>query len=220
MAAHDPGRLAVTSEPLRFAWRDGEVSGARYTPGVARRATIVLGHGAGGSMDHPSMIAMADALADSGFEAFTFNFPYTEAGRKAPDKQDRLEACYWGVAKSIDAEPLYLGGTSMGGRIASHIVAGGFPAAGLVLRSYPLHPPGKPERLRDEHLSRIGVPMLFLSGTRDPFATPDLLEATVARLKDATLHWIENADHGMKVAGRKSGDVLTEIVSTITAWIG
>src|SRR5207249_12263869 len=98
-------------------------------------------------------------------------------------------------------------------RIASHIVAGGFPAAGLAFQSYPLHPPGKPERLRDAHLHRIAVPMLFVSGTRDPFASGDLLDRTVASLPSATLHRIEGADHGMKVKGRPPSDVIAEVVA-------
>jgi hypothetical protein len=168
------------------------------------------------------LAAIAEGMAGSGVAVLRFNFPYRQAGRKAPDPQDRLEACYWAIAKEVagSAERLFLGGASMGGRIASHIVADGFPAAGLVLQSYPLHPPGKPERIRDAHLGRIGIPMLFLSGTRDSFATPELLEKTIASLPKATLHRIEGADHSLKVRGRALSDVTGEVVSTIDAWIG
>jgi predicted alpha/beta-hydrolase family hydrolase len=214
--------MSVT--PVRFAWRDGEVSGARHEAAGERRATLVFAHGAGGDMDSPLPRGIASGLAAVGVEVIRFNFPYREAGRKAPDKQDRLEACYWAVAKeaAAAAEPLYLGGGSMGGRIASHIVADGFPAAGLVLQSYPLHPPGKPERLRDAHLRRVGVPMLFISGTRDAFASGDLLEQTIASLPTATLHRIEGGDHSLNVKGRSPQDVLAEVVgavdAAITAW--
>lgn len=209
-------------ERLRFAWRDGEVSGARNVPDGDARATIVLGHGAGGDLSGASLVGMAEGLATAGFAVVRFNFPYREAGRKTPDPQEKLEACYWAVAKEVagGASRLHVGGTSMGGRIASHIVADGFPAAGLVFRSYPLHPPGKPEKLRDAHLRRIGVPMLFLWGTRDPFATEHLLRKTLADLPTATLHEIEGGDHGLNVKGRSPADVLHEVVRTIDDWIG
>lgn len=212
----------MTADPVSFAWRDGEVSGLVDRAGGDPRATLVLAHGAGGDMDHPQLAGMAERLAARGIEVVRFNFPYREAGRKAPDPQEKLEACYWAVAKEVasGAGRLYLGGGSMGGRIASHITADGFPATGLVFQSYPLHPPGKPERIRDEHLSRIGVPMLFLWGTRDPFATPELLERTIASLSAAALHRIEGGDHGLKVKGRKPADVLDEITEVIDLWIG
>ena len=211
----------MNAEPLRFAWRDGDVSGARDAPAESRVATLVWAHGAGGDMNHPSPSGVAHGLAEAGIEVFRFNFPYREAGRRAPDKQDRLEACYWGVAKEVSssADRLFLGGGSMGGRIASHIVADGFPAAGLAFQSYPLHAPGKPERMRDAHLRRIAVPMLFVSGTRDSFASGDLLDRTVASLPNATLHRIEGADHGLKVKGRSQQDVVAEVVTTIAGWI-
>ena len=210
-----------SAQPLRFTWRDGEVSGARSLPDGEPRATLVLAHGAGGDMNHPQLIGMAEGLAGNGIEVVRFNFPYREAGRKAPDRQEKLEACYWAVAKEVSgsATRLYLGGGSMGGRIASHIVSDGFPAAGLVFQSYPLHPPGKPERIRDAHLARIAIPMLFIWGTRDAFATPDLLERTVASLPSATLHRLEGGDHGLKVRGRSGAEVLDEVVAVISAWI-
>jgi predicted alpha/beta-hydrolase family hydrolase/ubiquinone/menaquinone biosynthesis C-methylase UbiE len=210
------------SERLTFAWRDGELSGARHPAEGERRATFVLAHGAGGDMNHPQLVAFGDGLAACGIEVIRFNFPYREAGRKAPDPQEKLEACYWAVAKEVSttADRLYLGGGSMGGRIASQITADGFPAAGLIFQSYPLHPPGKPERLRDAHLKRIAVPMLFVWGTKDPFARPDLLEATLATLPNATLHRIEGGDHGLKVSGRKPAEVVDEVVRVISDWIG
>lgn len=210
------------AESLTFTWRDGDVSGSRDLPDGEPRATFILAHGAGGDMNHPQLAGMAQGLAASGIEVVRFNFPYREAGRKAPDRQEKLEACYWAVAKEVSASAarLYLGGGSMGGRIASHIVSDGFPAAGLIFQSYPLHPPGKPERMRDAHLARIAVPMLFIWGTRDAFATPELLEKTVASLPTATLHRIEGGDHGLKVRGRTAADVLDEIVGVIAGWIG
>jgi hypothetical protein len=98
-----------------------------------------------------------------------------------------------------------VGGKSLGGRIASMCVADGMPAAGLVFLGYPLHPPGKPERIRDEHLYRIQVPMLFLHGTADPFARPTLLAEVVRKLGErATLEQIEGGDHSFNVRGRRA----------------
>jgi predicted alpha/beta-hydrolase family hydrolase len=212
----------VSGEPARFSWRDGEVSGATNRPASGRRCTLVWAHGAGGTMDSPNVVRVAEELARRGVEVVRFNFLYREQGRKAPDRGEKLEACYLAVASAVaeSAGRLFLGGGSMGGRIASQIVAGGFGAAGLAFQSYPLHPPGKPERLRDEHLYAIGVPMLFVSGTKDEFASGDLLDRAVAKLPTATLHRIEGANHGLRVKGRSPADVFAEVVDTIDAWIG
>jgi hypothetical protein len=211
----------VSGEPARFAWPGGDVSGAFHRPVSGRRATLVWAHGAGGTMDTPNVVGVAEGLAARGVEVVRFNFLYREQGRKAPDRGEKLEACYLAVASVVakTAERLYLGGGSMGGRIASQIVAGGFSAAGLAFQSYPLHPPGKPERLRDEHLYRVGVPMLFISGTKDEFASGALLDGVVAKLPTATLYRIEGANHGLRVKGRAPADVLAEVVDTIDAWI-
>lgn len=211
----------MKAQPVTLTWRDGEVSGAWHRPPGASRGALVLGHGAGGDMDTAQLVAVADRLAAARVAVLRFNFPYREEGRRAPDSQDRLEACYWAVAKEAagEAERLYLGGRSLGGRIASHIVADGFPASGLVFLGYPLHPPGKPERLRDAHLGRIGVPMLFLSGTRDSFARAELLQRTTKKLRTATLHWFEGGDHSLKVPGRAPEEVAAELVAAILDWV-
>ena len=108
----------------------------------------------------------------------------------------------------------------MGGRIASHLVASGYPADALVFLGYPLHPPGKPDLMRDQHLYGIGCPMLFLSGTRDAFATPRLLEPVVERIgQGATLKWIEGADHSYRVRGRSQKEVHAEALDTVGQWL-
>jgi predicted alpha/beta-hydrolase family hydrolase len=108
------------------------------------------------------------------------------------------------AAVESDGEPLWAAGKSFGGRMASMAVAEGMPAAGLVYLGYPLHPPGKPEKLRDEHLYGLSLPMLFLQGTRDPFATPELLENVVSRIgAAAVLQWLEGGGHSFEVAGVK-----------------
>lgn len=107
----------------------------------------------------------------------------------------------------------------MGGRIASHIVAGGVNATGLVFLSYPLHPPGQPERLRTKHLPKISVPMLFIQGSRDAFARSDLLDSTLETLPRATLYVVEGADHGLKAKGRTPDDLTAEIADVVVRWI-
>lgn len=183
---------------------------------------LLLGHGAGGNLHTPGLAHYARALAVSGIGAVRFNFPYAEARRKVPDKQPLLETCFRAVAEQVRprVERLYLGGRSMGGRIASHVVADGFPALGLAFLSYPLHPPGQPQRLRAAHLKKINVPMLFLQGTRDGFAQPPLLRQVLDTLPTATLYPVEGADHGLTVRGRNQEDVTRELVEATLRWMG
>jgi predicted alpha/beta-hydrolase family hydrolase len=207
-------------EPASFRWDAGAVSGVWHHP--PRGDTyVVLGHGAGGTLHTPGLAQFADALAARGVGAVRFNFPYAEAGRRVPDPRARLEACYRAVAAEATARAprVFLGGRSMGGRIASQVAAAGVPAAGLIFLSYPLHPPGEPGRLRTAHLSSIRAPMLFLQGSKDSFALPDLLAEAVARLPTATLHVVEGADHGLRVRGRAADDVVRELADVATAWI-
>jgi predicted alpha/beta-hydrolase family hydrolase len=181
----------------------------------------VLGHGASYNMNARFLVDVADALASRGIAVVRFNFPYAEAGRRIPDPQPRLEACFRAVASAVNQEipSLFLGGKSMGGRIASHIVANGFTVRGLIFFGYPLHPPGKPDRLRDAHLKRISAPMLFLQGTRDSFATPELLHRTVTSLETAKLVEIEGGDHSFKVTGRAPADVMAELIDAAAQFI-
>ena len=123
---------------------------------------------------------------------------------------------------TLGARRVVLGGKSMGGRMASQLVAKGRPAAGLVFLGYPLHPPGRVESLRDAHLGRIAPPMLFIQGTRDALARWDLMEAVTARLPRATLHRVEDGDHSFRVlkrTGRTAAEVEAAIVSAITSWL-
>jgi predicted alpha/beta-hydrolase family hydrolase len=204
-----------------FAWKDHRVSGYWHRPDGPPRATLVLGHGASYNMNTKQLVDVGEAMAKRGVAVLRFNFLYTEEGRRAPDPQPRLEACFRAVAEAVAGEfpRPFLGGRSMGGRIASHVVADGFPAAGLVFLAYPLHPPGKPERIRDAHLKAIQAPMLFLQGSRDPFARPDLLEATIKSLARPTLVRIEGGDHSFKVKGRTTEDVTAELIEAIDAFI-
>ena len=188
---------------------------------------FVLFHGAGGNRRAPLLVTVADALAAAGHRVVLANFPYTEDGRKVPDKHEVLEATVDAVAthaeRALGARRVILGGKSMGGRMASQLAAKGRPAAGLVFLGYPLHAPGREDTLRDAHLGQIRAPMLFLQGTRDDFARFDLIEAVTRRLGPlATLHRVEGGDHSfkcLKKSGRAPKDVEAEIVSAITRWV-
>jgi predicted alpha/beta-hydrolase family hydrolase len=212
--------LSSYAEQESIAWAGGSVSAVWDHP-PRSGPCLVLGHSAGGSLHTPGLAKIAAALARLGIGVVRFNFPYAEARRRVPDPQRTLEACYQAVAEHVAqrAGRLLLGGRSMGGRIASHVAAAGFPARGLVFLSYPLHPLGRPDRLRDKHLDTITAPMLFVQGARDPFATPALLHTTLARLKTATLHVVEGGDHGLKVRGRTEDDVVSEVARVIAGWI-
>ena len=162
---------------------------------------MLLAHGAGTDQHHRSMVGISSALADRGFRVVTFNYPYAEAGRKAPDRAPKLMSCHAAVADQIAARfggPLVLGGRSMGGRMATMLVADGYPARGVVLYAYPLHPGGRPEKLRVEHLPRVRVPMLFFQGSRDALSRPDLFDRHVRPLPTATVVEMVDADHSFR----------------------
>lgn len=191
-------------------------------------ATVVaLGHGAGGTRRTPFLVRFAEALAASGRRVLLYNFPYSEARRRLPDKPPRLEATVRAVSdcarERLGAARVVLGGKSMGGRMASQAVAAGTAADGLVFLGYPLHPPGQPVRLRDAHLDALRVPLLFVQGTRDAFAQWDLLEGVLARLGTrATLHTVSDGDHSFAVpkrSGRTAGQVEAEIVTAVRTWL-
>jgi predicted alpha/beta-hydrolase family hydrolase len=168
------------------------------TPGAA-----LFFPGAGSAASHPSLVAIEAALAP--MPVRRADFPYRREGRRAPDRAPKLLACVVEEAAQLAAEAdvaperIVLGGRSMGGRMCSMAVADGLPAAGLVLISYPLHPPGKPEKLRIEHLPALHVPCLFISGTRDAFGTPEELERHTAAIPGPVTHvWIECKGHDLK----------------------
>lgn len=193
----------------------------------AGRTVVVLGHGAGGDRHTPMLVDLAEALAASGRAALLYNFPYADRGGRRPDPPRVLEATARDAAEvalaRTGAEHVVMGGRSMGGRIASQVVAGGTRADGLAFLAYPLHPPGRPETLRDVHLPEIAAPMLFVQGTRDAFAREDLLLGLVDRLGTrAELHRVDSADHSFRVlkrSGRTPEDVLEEVRTTFLAWL-
>jgi len=192
--------------------------------------TLILGHGAGAGQSSSFMVSFATELAARGIDSVTFNFFYAEHGRRAPDPNDKLEACYRAVIeavrnhKKLARNRLAIGGKSMGGRIASQVAAGGVgDLAGLVFLGYPLHPPGRPEKLRAKHLSEISAPMLFVQGSRDMFGTPAELRPIVKELSPlATLHVVEGGDHSLKVpksAGITQTEVYASVQDLIVGWL-
>ena len=184
--------------------------------GGSGRWGLLLAPGAGAGSDQAGLLAIDRAAAGAGFVVKRMDFPYRRAGRRGPDRPDVLVSTVIGEAASLAAsggvrpERVFAGGRSMGGRMCSMAVASGMPAAGLVLVSYPLHPPGRPERLRTEHFSRLQLPCLFVSGTRDAFATPRELEQCVSAVPGpVTLHFVEGADHSLRRREEEVADVVT-----------
>jgi len=212
---------------LRLTTPAGDrVTGRLVTPAAAGPLGIVLAHGAGAGQDHPWMTAMRDALAAGGVTVLTFNYPYTEAGRKAPDRLERLLATHLAAAERIRVyvDGLVLAGKSMGGRIGSHLAAGGtVTVAGLVYFGYPLVPLGRGQPRDTEHLDRIAAPQLFCAGTRDRLSPLELVRPLVARLPQASLVVVEGGDHSFHVpqgVGRSQQEVLVELAAQTVAWIG
>lgn len=213
----------------------------------APRTLVVLAHGAGNDMRQPLLVFLQERLPAHRLAVATFNFLYTEQGRRAPDRAPRLEACYRAVLAALRGdtalrpERLILGGKSMGGRIASHLAAQGEAAApagasaaivargeaswlhGLLFLGYPLHPAGKPERLRTAHLPLIEQPMLFISGSRDRLCEAELLRRTLESVQAPhRLHLIEAGDHSFRVpksTGRDQAQVFEEILQLVVNWL-
>ncbi len=177
---------------------------------------LLLAPGAGSASDSPQLLAIEGA-APQGFVVRRIDFPYRLAGRKAPDRLPVLLSAVsdavaaFSADSGIPASRIFVGGRSMGGRICSIAVADGLQAAGCVLVSYPLHPPGKPDKLRVDHFPAIEVPCLFVSGTRDAFGTPAELEHHTASIGGQVDHvWLEGHDHSLK----RHDDAVAAAVST------
>jgi uncharacterized protein len=208
------------AEQLTVQVNDKEAVSALLYPAAKKdRAglTVLLGHGAGANQTSGFMRMFAKGLAARGLDVMTFNFIYMEQGRSVPDQKGKLEGCYRAVIeatlkhKKLKKNRLVVGGKSMGGRIASQVMAAeeqetfADDVAGLVFLGYPLHPPGNPARLRVEHLEHIGKPMLFVQGTRDALGTPEEIQPYIKNLRPvAKIYAIEGGDHSFK-APKKFG---------------
>ena len=180
-------------------------------------AGLLLAHGAGGGANHRTLVALEHGLE---LPVHRMEFPYRRAGRRFPDRAPKLIEAVRSEAEAFAADlgtttsRLVLGGRSMGGRMCSMAVADGLPAAGLVLLGYPLHPPGKPDRLRVEHFDRMAVPVLFVNGDRDPFGPPEELAAHIgAIVGDVTVRWLEGQRHDPK----PSADA--EIIASVASFL-
>jgi predicted alpha/beta-hydrolase family hydrolase len=208
------------------------VTALAYPSTAQERAgiTLILGHGAGAGQSSDFMVKLSTGMAERGVDAVTFNFGYMQAGRRVPDPNEKLEACYRAVIETIrdhrsfSRNALVIGGKSMGGRIASQIASKEVTdLAGLVLFGYPLHPPGRPEKLRTQHLSHIKAPMCFVQGSKDAFGTPDELQPFLAKLKPPTkLYVVEGGDHSFKVPKRSQPsqpEVYRAIYDHVARWL-
>ena len=188
---------------------------------------LILGHGAGASMMSDYMVFFARELASSTRAVARFNFPYMEAGRKSPGTQAISEEAFADVVEHLRGElspaKVFLGGKSYGGRIASHVVATGTECDGLVFLGYPLHAPGRPDRIRDDHFKDVSCPMLFVEGTRDPFCPLDTLAGVRRKITAPTqLLVVDDGDHSLKVrksSGRSTPEAWAEAVAGISEWL-
>ncbi|HEY5243337.1 MAG TPA: alpha/beta fold hydrolase [Polyangiaceae bacterium] len=213
-------------ERFSFPVGDVQTGGAAYTDDAAleERPTLVLGHGAGAPQTHPWMVAMAEAIAVQGIRVVTFNFLYAEGKRRVPDRPPVLESTWRAALDAVrarfGASRPFIGGKSMGGRIATLVAAGdGVDVDGIVLLGYPLHPPAKPTQLRTAHLPRVRVPMLFVQGSRDPFGGPDELAPFLEGLPAGTrLFAVDGGDHSL-TRPKSSGETLAATMARVAAEI-
>jgi predicted alpha/beta-hydrolase family hydrolase len=200
---------------------DETVSGVVSIPdGFQSRtaAGVIIAHGAGNDMDNPLIVYLSGGLAAAGYLALRFNFPYKEKGRKSPDSQKKLILTWQRVFEFLKTNPefgtsrIVAAGKSMGGRVASQMIADDLLAAdGLILLGYPLHAPGKKDQLRDAHLYQIALPMLFFAGTRDSLCDLDLLQAVLKNITASKeLEIVEGGDHSFNML--KSSKISQEAV--------
>src|SRR6185312_17298576 len=188
-------------------------------------AVLVLAHGAGSGMRTPFMAGFAEEIGSLGVATLRFEFPFMQAGRRAPDRpQVLLDSWREAFAEGVDGaagRPVFAGGKSYGGRMASMAAAEGMPAAGLVFLGYPLHAPGRSNQPRDEHLYGLKIPMLFLQGTKDPFADPGVLAGVLRKLgKRATYVPFEGAGHSFERSRKdKPRDNAAQLVPHVVEFV-
>ena len=216
------------------------ITASVYAAAAPALAPLVLAHGAGANQFSPFMVEFAGALAARHVDVVTFNFPFTERGKKLPDPQPVLEACYRAVLARVSADPdlgahpLFIGGKSLGGRMASHVAASRDAAdsdaitwwdrlRGLVFLGYPLHPPGKPQQVRVSHLPHITHPMLIVQGSRDAFGSPAELRTFFDVLAaPADLYVVEQGNHSLEVpkrSGIAQAQVFAQAQDRMVSWI-
>ena len=206
-----------------------ETTSAIYDPAPNgdKSTVFVCAHGAGGNMADKSILTVTRALGARGLSTVRFNFLYKEKHSSRPDPMPKLKETTAAVVAQVRAElrpkTLIIGGRSMGGRAASMLAADGFDCSGLLLLAYPLHPPGKPDQLRDAHLPSIRIPVLCVNGTRDPFCTPELMKGVLERVTAPwQMLWVETADHSfhvLKSSGKTDAQVVGEVADAAEKWV-
>lgn len=207
-----------------------QVSGILSLPDRGGKKGMILAHGAGNDMEQPMIVFLAEGLAQTGYLTLRFNFLYKEEGRNAPDRQEILYQAWEGACRFLREHPRYstehitAAGKSMGGRIASQMVADGrLPVDQLIFLGYPLHAPGKKDRVRDQHLYAIKIPMRFFAGTRDQLCDLELLRGVLSRLKAPwDLEIIEGGDHSFNVPksmGADPQEIYGRILTKTLTWL-
>ncbi len=211
--------------------QNAKVSGILSIPKAGPKDTgVIIAHGAGNDMRHPMLASLAEGLANAGYPALRFNFLYREMGKKSPDDQDLLYLAWQGAYRFLAEHPEYgpkhilAAGKSLGGRIASQLAAGGMLAVeGLIFLGYPLHAPGRTDRLRDAHLYKIAVPMLFFAGTRDQLCDLELLRQVLSKLNAPwELEVFEGGDHSFHTPKSYATDpteIYEQIVCRTLEWL-
>ena len=218
-----PSTLTVMDlATARVEWAPGKWTSVWAAGDPGSEHVLILAHGAGAGAGHPLVAGLRDQLVAAEAFCVTFNYPYTEEGRRWPDPTHRLLACHRAVSewvKSQTPRTPVLAGRSMGGRMGTYLAADGYPVRALLLYAYPLHPPSRPDRLRSEHLGRIEVPMLFFRGSRDAFATPELFDREVRALKSAAVVDLEGLDHSFRGRGRRAEDINRRMAEMTVSWL-
>lgn len=209
----------------KVEWSPGRWVTARVVEGD-RSPGVVLAHGAGVDQDHPHQLAVRDSLTEAGFGVVTFNYPYAETGSRLPDRTEVLLACHRAVldtARVVFGTEVALVGRSMGGRMGTMLAAEGIEVAGVVALAYPLHPIGKPDKLRVDHLKSIPVPVLMVVGDRDPMCSMTLYDRHVRSLPSVTTVVIGDGDHSFRVrkrSGRTDAEARDEAIAAVVSFLG
>ena len=208
---------------VKITYDGGTVTG--ITAGEPGVVGVLLAHGAGAGQSHPWIVQVRDGLARRGLFVMSFDYRYTEAGRKAPDRMPMLLSVHRAAAEALagECDRVVLAGKSMGGRVGSHLAGDeGWPAAGLVYFGYPLVPMGKGEPRPTDHLQAIEAPQLFFAGARDRLSPPPLVAGIANAVPDGSLEVVEDGDHSFKVLKRTpktSEAVLDEVVDNAATWL-
>jgi uncharacterized protein len=228
MCARCRASVSVTSAPTHAAFATTlQLYPANLAAATSGRVLLVLGHGAGSGERDPFMVTVSKGLAERGIDVVTFEFPYMREKRKMPDKAPVLEAAFREAidqARGQASGKLFIGGKSMGGRMATHLAAQELEGlSGVVAFGYPLHPPGKPDQPRVAHLAAIRVPMLIVQGAKDPFGTEREIRPVFESLPSrVTIHVVPHGDHSLRVpasAGTPQKEVMATVFDMVGAWI-